>query len=215
MSEETALPQTLPRTISPRVKEATVLTAAPEPSCASSLHFSKHSMALVPPTYQRLRLPALLPPTTGPLHMLPPPGELSSSSLCGPHLTFLSLCSHVSSYARTLEDSWRTVKSAPITFHKSKALISTGTTVHVYLFTSLLSTSLHCDVSTVWAGLQPARALLGSQHLWRCWVHSGHSVTICRMNVCKREALCPERAQNQLKFLSLPLVKSFSLISSL
>lgn len=72
-SEETALPQTLPCPISPRVKEATVLAAAPEPSSASSLHSSKHSMALVPPTYQRLPPPpALLPPTTGPLHMLPP-----------------------------------------------------------------------------------------------------------------------------------------------
>lgn len=98
--------------------------------------------------------------------------------------------------------------------HKSEALIATDSTVHVYLFTRLLSTSLHCDIGTVRAGFQPAQALLGSQHLPRCWVHSGHSVTICGMNVWKREALCPEHAQNQLNsfschssglFLSSPL----------
>lgn len=105
------------------------------------------------------------------------------------------------------------VKCVPITFHKSEALIITGMTVHVYLFTSLLSTSLHCDVSTVGAGLQPARAPLGPQHLpalgpqWAL-------ITICGMNVCEREALCPERAQNQLNSFPCHL-SSLSLISSL
>ena len=96
--------------------------------------------------------------------------------------------------------------------HRSEALIATDTTAHVHLFTSLLSTSLHCDVSTARAGLQPARALLGPQHLPQRWVHSGHSVTICGMNVWKRGALCPEHAQNQLN--SFPCHSSFSLISS-
>ena len=110
-----------------------------------------------------------------------------------------------------------TVKSAPITLHKSEALIITGTTVHVYLFTSLLSTSLHCDVSMAdvmgrapaclgTAGFSAFPAVLGPQ-----WAFSNYLWNECMLMGSPMPRMCSK----SVKFLSLPLVKSFSLISSL
>lgn len=84
---------------SPRVKEAKGLPGAPESYSASSpLHSSKRSMALVPPTRQRLRAPA--PDLRTLAHATPSVSTVFFKSLQAPP-GFFSLCSHVSSYGKS------------------------------------------------------------------------------------------------------------------
>ena len=124
--------------ISPRVKEAKVLSGAQDPILHHlPLHLSEPSMAPVPPTH-------LDPLPRGPCTCCPLSQNCLLQVSVGPCPTFFSLSSHVSFFAKPPYPPWS--REPPVILDESKALIITGSTVHIYLFTSLLSTSLHCDV---------------------------------------------------------------------